>query len=63
MDCHIFPSYVLSNYPYFNVLLLTVTCRNKAAYHCYSKCSLDDTGDLYLGVPTGRQHIMQINIA
>ena len=56
------PDYVRSNYPDFQALELTVNCRNKAAYHCYSKCGFADTGKLYLGGPAGPQHIMQRDI-
>lgn len=56
------PDYVRSNYPDFQVLQLTVNCRNKAAYQCYSKCGFEDTGKLYLGGPAGPQHIMQREI-
>ncbi|NVC95947.1 GNAT family N-acetyltransferase [Vibrio natriegens] len=56
------PDYVRSNYPDFQSLELTVNCRNKAAYHCYSKCGFADTGKLYLGGPAGPQHIMQRDI-
>lgn len=56
------PDYVRSNYPDFQVLQLTVNCRNKAAYQCYCKCGFEDTGKLYLGGPAGPQHIMQREI-
>ncbi|KUI97296.1 GNAT family N-acetyltransferase [Vibrio sp. MEBiC08052] len=52
---NLFSAYVAKNYPDFEVLQLTVNCRNKAAYHCYCKCGFEDTGKLYLSVP---QHIM-----
>lgn len=57
------PSYVASHYPDFEVLQLTVNCRNKAAYHCYRKCDFEDTEALYHGGPAGPQHIMQQRIA
>ncbi|MCF7481565.1 GNAT family N-acetyltransferase [Vibrio sp. J1-1] len=57
------PDYVRSHYPDFSVLQLTVNCRNKAAYYCYSKCGFEDTEKLYLSGPAGPQHIMQRNIA
>ncbi|MGC7893686.1 GNAT family N-acetyltransferase [Vibrio anguillarum] len=56
---NLLPSYVISNYPGFERLQLTVNCRNKAAYNFYLKCGFEDTGNLYLGGPVGPQHIMQ----
>ncbi|WP_165312952.1 GNAT family N-acetyltransferase [Vibrio ziniensis] len=53
------PSYVAKHYPDFEVMQLTVNCRNKPAYECYLKCGFADTGELYLGGPVGPQHIMQ----
>ncbi|EGQ8512295.1 GNAT family N-acetyltransferase [Vibrio parahaemolyticus] len=60
---NLLPSYVVNNYPDFQVLQLTVNCRNKAAYNCYCKCGFEDTGELYLGGPVGPQHVMQRKVA
>ncbi|WP_370737075.1 GNAT family N-acetyltransferase [Vibrio ruber] len=60
---NLLPAYVAQYYPDFEVLQLTVNCRNKAAYHCYSKCGFEDTGELYLSGPAGPQHIMQRKVA
>ncbi len=60
---NLLPSYVVKRYPDFQVLQLTVNCRNKPAYHCYCKCGFEDTGDLYLGGPVGPQHVMQRKVA
>ncbi|MGL6313940.1 GNAT family N-acetyltransferase [Vibrio sp. WXL103] len=57
------PTYVAENYPDFEVLQLTVNCRNAAAYNCYLKCGFEDTGELYLGGPVGPQHVMQQKVA
>ena len=59
---NLLPSYVVTHYPDFEVLQLTVNCRNTFAYSCYCKCGFEDTGNLYLGGPFGPQHIMQRNI-
>ncbi|PNH90723.1 GNAT family N-acetyltransferase [Vibrio diazotrophicus] len=53
------PSYVTEHYPDYEVMQLTVNCRNKAAYACYLKCGFVDSGELYTGGPVGPQHIMQ----
>ncbi len=60
---NLLPSYVVKHYPDFQVLQLTVNCRNKPAYNCYCKCGFEDTGDLYLGGSVGPQHIMQLKVA
>ncbi len=60
---NLLPSYVVNNYPDFQVLQLTVNCRNKVAYNCYCKCGFEDTGALYLGGPVGPQHVMQRKVA
>ncbi|CAG9296467.1 GNAT family N-acetyltransferase [Celerinatantimonas diazotrophica] len=57
------PDYARLNYPQFEVLQLTVNCRNTAAYDCYAKCGFEDTGQLYLGGPAGPQHIMQRSLS
>ncbi len=60
---NLLPSYVVKHYPDFQVLQLTVNCRNKPAYNCYCKCGFEDIGELYLGGPVGPQHIMQRKVA
>ncbi|WP_261815364.1 GNAT family N-acetyltransferase [Vibrio gallicus] len=56
------PSYLAEHYSGFEFIYLTVNCKNLAAKVCYQKGGFDDTGKLYLGGPSGPQHIMRINI-
>ena len=56
------PRYVGCHYPEFEVLQLTVNCRNKAAYACYQKCGFETLDSLYLGGPVGPQFVMQRNL-
>lgn len=57
------PSYVVTHYPNFTMLQLTVNCRNKAAYECYRQCGFEALEELYRGGPAGPQYIMQRNVA
>ncbi|KZN38042.1 GNAT family N-acetyltransferase [Pseudoalteromonas luteoviolacea] len=54
----LFP-YVASSYPNYKEIVLTVNCRNKAAYECYRKAGFEDTNEKYLGSPAGPNYIMR----
>ncbi|USD43427.1 GNAT family N-acetyltransferase [Vibrio sp. SCSIO 43135] len=53
------PQFVKRHYQGVEQLMLTVNCRNVAAYSCYLKSGFVDTKELYLGGPVGPQHIMR----
>ncbi|MCF2860135.1 GNAT family N-acetyltransferase [Pseudoalteromonas sp. SMS1] len=52
-------SYVASAYPDYSEIVLTVNCRNTAAYACYKKAGFEDTNEKYLGSPAGPNYIMK----
>ena len=55
-------NYILENYPRFKGIVLTVKCKNKAAYNCYKSAGFFDTNELYHGGPAGPEHIMRMKL-
>ncbi|WP_442957012.1 MULTISPECIES: GNAT family N-acetyltransferase [unclassified Photobacterium] len=53
-------AFLLSAYPGFDQIYLTVNCKNPAARHCYQQGGFIDTHELYLGGAAGPQHIMRM---
>lgn len=52
--------YLQHNYPHYRSLVLTVNCKNPAAYRVYQHSGFIDTGELYHGGAAGPQHIMRL---
>jgi RimJ/RimL family protein N-acetyltransferase len=46
----------------FELLSLTVNCRNQAAQALYKKCGFNDSEVLYQGGPAGPQHIYSMKL-
>lgn len=59
---NLIPSYASDYYPEYELLQLTVNCRNQAAFECYRQCGFETLTDLYLGGPVGPQYVMQRKI-
>ncbi|MBT2788396.1 MULTISPECIES: GNAT family protein [unclassified Halomonas] len=57
----LFP-YLKENYANYPRIYLTVNTENPAAYTCYQKAGLHETGEQYLGGAAGPQHIMYWDI-
>jgi RimJ/RimL family protein N-acetyltransferase len=49
-------------YPTRSSIVLTVNCKNSAAYNCYQGAGFKDNGDLYLGGTAGPQNIMRLKL-
>lgn len=55
-------AFLVSAYPDFDQIYLTVNCKNPAARHCYVQGGFTDTHELYLGGAAGPQHIMHMTL-
>ncbi len=54
--------YLSQYYSQYSAIVLTVNCKNPAAYQCYKKARFMDTEQLYHGGAAGPQHIMRMEI-
>ena len=55
-------NYFKSTYPTRSGIVLTVNCKNPAAYNCYKAADFKDNGDMYLGGAAGPQNIMRLKL-
>jgi GNAT superfamily N-acetyltransferase len=53
------PDYLAITYPHHTDIFLTVNCNNSTAKNLYLKNGFQDTNALYLGGPSGPQHVMK----
>jgi RimJ/RimL family protein N-acetyltransferase len=53
------PDYLTATYPNYTDVFLTVNCKNETAKNLYLKSGFQDTSALYLGGPSGPQHVMK----
>ncbi|EAQ64337.1 hypothetical protein MED121_04438 [Marinomonas sp. MED121] len=51
-------TYLKQRYSGFDLIYLTVNCKNPGAKMCYLKGGFEDTGEQYLGGEAGPQYIM-----
>lgn len=57
---NLLPAYLAATYPNHTDVYLTVNCKNNAAKNLYLKNGFQDTDELYLGGPSGPQHVMKM---
>lgn len=56
---HLLPDYLTATFPNHSDVFLTVNAKNDPAKNLYLKSGFQDTNELYLGGPSGPQHVMK----